>query len=236
MIRFPCPYCGAMLRAPDDRVGSRAKCPDCERRSFVPTPPSRDPTPLPAAIAPPESPPLIELPSRLWQRWLHLLADMNPIARLALFIIGGLGLLCFGLMPFLGWGTDNPEGAGWTRHSLMLGGILSVLTCLAMLHGHGTSCPQCLRWWARKDTGNELAESDSHYLDGPEGKESGLEKTREVFRKVTYHYKHQCRYCGHCWITTFTEAYRGTVRRRRKADFDLDPRPEKKHRTSKKSS
>jgi hypothetical protein len=163
----------------------------------------------------------------------QLIAGMSGRIRLMLFGTAGLSAICFLLwLIFAESPANKPDGTGPLAHVLIGASILAALGCLIMLHGYGTSCPSCCKWWARRDTGNELAESDVHYLDGAGERDPSQEKGRAAIRVVTYHYKHQCVHCNYRWITVFTESYRSVIRRRRRQTYDLDPLSEKRRRIS----
>lgn len=44
MIRFTCPRCQAIIKAPDNKAGDKAPCPGCGQRLQVPAPPIPPPT------------------------------------------------------------------------------------------------------------------------------------------------------------------------------------------------
>jgi uncharacterized CHY-type Zn-finger protein len=148
---------------------------------------------------------------------------------LLLAVVGG-GLACL-LLAVAGVGRQG-ESASPLQHALVIAACAALFAGLAVLYGHGTRCPSCRRWYARKDGGNELIDSAiydrSDAAEEPDRLAAGGER-RPVVKVLTYHHKHHCTYCGHQWVTTSVDRFESTVRRR--TSLDADERPKRpRHR------
>ncbi|HXG09966.1 MAG TPA: hypothetical protein VNK04_09270 [Gemmataceae bacterium] len=230
MIRFACPDCKTRMEALDEEAGGHMFCPECGLRCPIPSP-----TPLP------EGQPFWlrrgSLLSRATRRTWKFFAEMGLRVRLALLVTAGACLTCFVLLAQAreeNLAVSRGEKATRYQHALVIGGSLSLVAFLVVLYGYATSCPSCHRLWARNDAGNDLVDSELYYKDGdgwhpvPEEKDGEeLEdrkarakrrqaeaKAKLFLRVVTYHYKHQCSYCGHQWITRLTLQYQSRHRRK----------------------
>lgn len=185
MIRFRCVACGKSSTAPDGLAGKKVACPRCHEASRLPaaTPgPEPQPGPGPTANVPQETPGLF--PSAL------------AAARVLLPLFGGLGavgLLVALVWPFLGWD-------GWITSGAAAVAGCSVVALLATLHGLGTGCPACGRWWSRTETGSEVG--DRELLES-----EGQTVARSVKRT---HYRCEC--CGHAWSVNDTDEYPAPAR------------------------
>ena len=79
----------------------------------------------------------------------------------------------------------------------------SAVAVLVILHGHGTGCPSCGRWWARRRRDSELVDREQ------------FDKGGVPFARARYRTTYECASCGHTWSATSTDEYRDFVRRGR---------------------
>jgi DNA-directed RNA polymerase subunit RPC12/RpoP len=185
MVRFPCPTCGKMLRAQEEKVGRSGVCPRCGDRVVTPgdTPPEDD------GAGPQEA---VEQPA-------GLLTSMGFGVRstaLALALVGVTGLLVAAVRPLV------PEES-------LLGGPaaswawVTSLCCLTLLgvvlHGHGTGCPSCNWWWTRERAGKEFL-----------GREV-FDKAGVPYGRSTYRTTYLCSSCKHTWSVNEAEEYRASA-------------------------
>jgi hypothetical protein len=223
MIRFSCPHCGRVLRAPSDRAGASVTCPQCSERSQVPPDSlvvaSRkrggkrgDSTRSPSSS------------SRSWQAAAGAFWQMDGRVKALLLTTGGLGLLFLVLATVV----SPPQGeAGGLRAfvdqaGLPVGSILLVAS-LAVGYGYGTSCPSCKKWWAKEYKEKELT-YDEVFLRAPEGdrtltaqeEDEVTPRDGELYRRVTYETRYACRHCRHTWSATSSEEYKKPAGSRRK--------------------
>jgi hypothetical protein len=70
-----------------------------------------------------------------------------------------------------------------------------VLLCIA-LHGHGTGCPSCRKWWSREKVGTELVGREVFDRRG-----ATYERSRS---RTTY----ACGRCGHRWSMDEADEFR----------------------------
>lgn len=171
------------------------------------------------------------MPVRAWYQIVEVIGEMSPLVRWIFFGAAGLSLLCLALLlvtVIVNW----REPTGPHQHALVIGGTVLAMISMAILHGHGTRCPSCCRWWAKKDTGNELVDSDVRPADPADssGEKTDLaEDGKRVIKVVTFHHKHQCTRCGHRWTTTFTDKYQSTIRRRQSSESEDELDPSQRH-------
>jgi hypothetical protein len=203
MIRFLCPLCHHTLKAPEERAGSVITCPRCRELSVVPANGSASVregrggagAPLGAGRAGYDG-------ASRWG-WVGTLAPgMRPWRYLVVLVtaVGALSLLLAILAPALHFSEESTATARWAA-------MVVVPSCLVvlfgLLHGRGTSCPVCERWWAR-------TEGETECLGREEFQKEGVPWVRAK-RRTTY----ACKYCRHTWSATYTDEYRGAVRRRK---------------------
>jgi transcription elongation factor Elf1 len=232
VVRFPCPHCGNNLKASVDRAGRVITCPDCGQRTPIPSADTPRAATETTQLAPPSRP--IEPAAEDEGRVMEFFSGMSRGTVLALLGTVALGVVCLVLLGKVGAGTAE-QPAGIQGHLFVIAAFLSLLACLGILYGHGTRCPHCGRWYARRDTGKETADSEVRQKDGPALKgfrrdeEPPADDRKAVLRVVVYHHKHRCAYCGHQWVTVSTDEFESTVRRRQLADLaDKKPDPHPK--------
>jgi hypothetical protein len=78
----------------------------------------------------------------------------------------------------------------------------SLILLMVILHGHGTGCPKCARWWTRRRVEAEFVDREV------------FEKKGVPFARSTYRTTYACDSCGHRWSVISTEEYRESVRDR----------------------
>jgi DNA-directed RNA polymerase subunit RPC12/RpoP len=187
MIRFPCPLCGKMLKVTEDKAGKPVVCPRCDERCVVPAESS---TPVDEGSAEParrfQAADLDEAPGLFWSmpgglRW----------AVISVAAAGVLGLLLAVLSPLL-------FGGGATSHLALVTALCSFVLLCVILHGHGTGCPGCRKWWSRTRVSTEFV--DREVFD-----KGGVPFARSVY-KTTY----ACTDCGRRWSVTDTEEFKAT--------------------------
>jgi hypothetical protein len=157
MIRFRCPLCDNTLKASDEKAGAAVVCPRCNERSVVPAESS--------ATGPTRRPPETEASGRAaahrhGEQALSLLSGMGPGTRWAGGLAACVGVLSLLLaivvpsVPALAAGTDAAK----------LGAMIlvpcSAIVLFTVLYGHGTGCPSCGQWWARRVVEKEFVDRE----------------------------------------------------------------------------
>jgi hypothetical protein len=80
----------------------------------------------------------------------------------------------------------------------------SIIILLVMLYGHGTGCPACGRWWARRRV-------DTEFVDREVFDKGGVPFVRSTYRTI-----YQCNSCRHRWSVASTDEYKEFIRDRPK--------------------
>jgi hypothetical protein len=80
----------------------------------------------------------------------------------------------------------------------------SVLLLLVMLYGHGTGCPACGWWWARRKV-------DTEFVDREVFDKAGVPFVRSTYRTI-----YRCNSCRHRWSVACTDEYKEFLRDRPK--------------------
>jgi hypothetical protein len=106
---------------------------------------------------------------------------------LAVAVVAGVGLVSLAL-------------TGWAQVLVPA----SVLVLLVMLYGHGTGCPSCGRWWARRKVEMEFV-----------GREV-FDKGGVPFARATYQTTYRCQSCRHRWSVASTDEYKDFIHERPK--------------------
>lgn len=183
MVRFPCPTCGKMLRAQEEKAGRSGACPRCGEQVVTPggSPPEADGE-RPEETAEPAG----------------LLASMSLRVRCAVWalaLVGVFGLLVTAVRPLLPGEILFGAAASWA--------LVVSLCCLTLLgvvfHGHGTGCPSCGMWWTKERAGKEFL-----------GREV-FDKAGVPYGKSTYRTTYLCSSCKHTWSMNETEEYRASA-------------------------
>jgi DNA-directed RNA polymerase subunit RPC12/RpoP len=197
MIPFRCPLCDKTLKAPDEKAGAAVVCPRCNERSVVPAESS--------ATGPAGRPPETEASGRAaahrhWDQALSLFSGMGPGARWTVGLAACVGVLSLLLaivvpsVPALAAGTD----------SATLGAMIlvpsSAIVLFAVLYGHGTGCPSCGQWWARRVVEKEFVDREV------------FDKGRVPFARSTYRTTYECTSCRHRWSAASTDEYKEFIR------------------------
>jgi DNA-directed RNA polymerase subunit RPC12/RpoP len=183
MVRFPCPTCGKVLRAQDDKAGRSGVCPRCGERVVAPggAPPQAD-SGTGESSGEPQG----------------LLAGMSLRVRCVasvLALVAVFGMLAIVSHPLLPEGAFPGEFAGpWTvwlsASSFMMLGVI--------FYGQATGCPSCGRWWSRERAGQEFL-----------GREV-FDKEGVPYGRSTYRTTYLCSSCQHRWSVDETEEYRAS--------------------------
>jgi len=179
MIRFRCPVCARTIKVPEACAGRQVVCPRCNATVGAPLAglDSRGETPE-------------EAPG--------FFASMSPRMRLfAGSVASATGAAL--LTAVLGGVLEAPA---WVTHGAVLATIGSAILLFTGLHGHGTGCPRCGRWWSRMMVRSEVGERETFERDG-------MTFARSVTRA-----EYRCQGCGHKWSVTDSEEYRVTEPRR----------------------
>jgi hypothetical protein len=203
MIRFFCPLCHHTLNVSEEKAGAAVTCPRCNEVSVVPGNGS-------AAVragrggAVERAAPFSGSGqgARPWDR-AGALASGQRLWRYLVALVtaaGVLSLLLAVLAPALRFSEESISTARWAA-TLVVPSCLVIL--FVLLHGQGTSCPACERWWAR-------TEGETECLGREEFQKEGVPWVRAK-RRTTY----ACKHCRHTWAATYTDEYRGAVRRRK---------------------
>jgi hypothetical protein len=192
MIRFPCPRCQRILKAPERYAGVTLVCPRCQEPAAVP--PAGPTGPATPATPSPEEPG--------GETGAGLFPTTGGRMRWAVAGVAGVGVLSLALavaaplLPAPDWVAPLA-----TRGACVLVPC-SLVALLVMLYGLGTGCPACGKWWAR-------TEGETECVSREVCEAGGTARVRSR-RRTTY----RCRHCGHAWSATFTDEYQGSVRDR----------------------
>lgn len=199
MICFRCPRCEKTLKVPDKKAGKALVCPRCEESIVVPA------ESLGTGTERRHSGPEEEGRAGALghaDEALSLLATMSPRLRWIAGLVLGVGLLSL-VLPVLTSLVPGLAGAGdAARSGAMLLVPASLAALLAILHGHGTSCPACARWWARRKGETEFVDKEVFEKDGT------------PFGRTTLRTHYACESCGHHWSVIRTEEYKEPIRER----------------------
>jgi DNA-directed RNA polymerase subunit RPC12/RpoP len=191
MIHFRCPLCARTLEAGDDQAGKPVKCPHCRELSVAPAATDAPPGAGDAAVVrrPRDANAGAEL---------GLFAGMSRPVRWAagslavVALLGFLLALLHALLP--GWGVSD-AGA----HRSLVVAACSCLLFLVVLHGQGTNCPACGKWWSRAKLTKEFVGRDL------------FEKEGVLVGKSVYRTTYLCDHCGHRWQVSETDEYPASV-------------------------
>jgi DNA-directed RNA polymerase subunit RPC12/RpoP len=187
MIRFPCPLCGKMLKVAEDSAGKPVVCPRCGERCVVPaagSAPADEGSTEPARRL--QAADLDEAPGLFW--------SMPTTMRLAVIVVAAMGTLGFLLAIFSSLLFDM----GPASHLALVTALCSFVLLCVILHGHGTGCPNCGKWWSRTRISKEFV--DREVFD-----KGGVPFARSLY-KTTY----ACTDCGRRWSVAETEEYQAT--------------------------
>lgn len=208
MIRFPCPGCGAKLKAAVEKRGASIRCPRCKERARIPhesvspeaddNDGSVDQTPPPKTAAAPAGP----------------IAQFMAMPQPVKLLMCGLAVLCvagvvagFGLRA----AADPGSSMGWVEQLAFIGSGCSLVALLASLHGYGCGCPSCARWWARVEKGKDLVGTRVFFktAGGERVFEAKNAPTPDGRRHVqaTYETQLECRFCQHQWKFRTVDEY-----------------------------
>jgi len=179
VIRFTCPQCGKSLKVSEERAGMLVLCRRCGEQCVAPAV-------APASAAAEGEEPVERSPGQEPDLRRGLFPGMSRRVRWAVGLVTAVGTLSL-LLHIIGVVAEAQ--VPWALPVA----ISSLILLLAMLHGHGTACPECGRWWSRKEI--EKALVDQEAFD-----EEGLPVGRSVSRST-----YECRGCGHRWSVIDSE-------------------------------
>jgi hypothetical protein len=194
MIRFRCPHCGQALKVWEKRAGTAIPCPRCQGPALpgaaAPARAGRSKEPgvgSRAAAGPGDQPP-------------GVFAGMSRGLRRAVAVVAGVGAASLVLAVVAPLLPAPPRGSdaviGWAQFLVPA----SVILLLVMLYGHGTGCPACGRWWARRKV-------ETAFVDREVFAKGGV-----PFARATYRTIYQCDSCRHRWSVSFTDEYKEFIR------------------------
>ena len=200
MIRFHCPLCDKTLKAPDEKAGATVVCPRCNERSVVLAEFS--------ATGPAGRPPETEASGRAGTRRhgdqaLSLFSGMGPGARWAVGLAACVGVLSLLLAIVVPCVPALAEGTDAAKLGAMILVPSSAVVLLAVLYGHGTSCPSCGQWWARRVVEKEFVDREV------------FDKGGVPFARSTYRTTYECTSCRHRWSAASTDEYKEFIRQDR---------------------
>ena len=200
MIHFPCPLCHLPLKAPEEKAGGSIVCPRCNELSVVPSSDSASAkaTGDEAAVAIGRSSGRAVV-GRADKAGV-LFSGMSSRLRSVVVGVAGVGVLSLLLAAFAPALHFSEESVATVRQEAAIVVPSCLVILFVLLHGHGTSCPACGKWWARRDGGTEC-------LGREEFERAGVPWVRSS-RRTTY----ECKHCRHSWTMRFTEEYKGSVR------------------------
>jgi phage FluMu protein Com len=193
VIRFSCPHCDKHLKASERKAGATVVCPRCERICTIPLEsPENDPGGhlcQPGGYGSAAS-------SLHGEEAPSLFSGMSLGVQGALAVAVAVGVLSL-LLAFVGPLVPPLASlAHSSRYGTMTLAPLSVIAVLTILYGHGTSCPLCGRWWARREARKEFVEKEE------------FEKEGVPFARSIYRTSYQCESCRHGWSVTSTEEFK----------------------------
>ncbi len=183
MHRFSCPVCGKHLKAPDAKAGKKIMCPRCNEPVVIPAETGEPESERPGAAHAPSE----QAPSLLATIGLPLWCALAAVVSVALFSVG-----LAQLAP-----ARYAESAASAAMVLVPSCFVLLLV---MLHGHGTGCPSCGRWWARTQVGTDFVDRRP------------FEKNGVAYARATYRTCYACSACEHHWSVTRTEEYKEFIR------------------------
>lgn len=193
MIRFPCAHCQKTLKAPPDRIGAKATCPKCGKRTRVPA----------SSTVHGHEDKESRLSEKVQESIVSTIPPMGPRVKAAFAGLGLLALLSLGgLLAGLG-----------AIAGIVLG--LTVIGLLVSVIGHATSCPACRLWWAKEQTKTDLFDRVIFYKND-KGEVVGSEHAEDQpltgegapWVRSTYKTTFQCKHCNHHWHRTYSDTYK----------------------------
>jgi hypothetical protein len=184
VIRFECPNCDKHLKAPEEKAGATVVCPRCERLCMIPSETRASAPARPRAFCP-------GAPPRQSEEAPSLFSGMSLGLQVVLALVVAVGLLSLllAVVPL----HSAPETVTYAAVPLV---PVCAIVALTMLYGHGTSCPSCGKWWARKEAGKEFVEREE------------FEKEGAPFARSIYRIRYHCETCRHAWSVTSTEEFK----------------------------
>ena len=197
MIRFHCPLCDKTLKAPDEKAGAAVVCPRCNERSVIPAESS--------ATGPAGRPPEPEASGRVaahrhGDQAPSLFSGMRPGERWAVGLAAGVGVLSLLLAIMVPSVSALAAGTDAAKLGAMLLVPSSAVVLLAVLYGHGTGCPSCGQWWARRVVEKEFVDREV------------FDKEGVPFARSTYRTTYECTSCRHRWSAASTDEYKEFIR------------------------
>ncbi len=200
MIRFGCPQCGKMLEAAREKAGKPMTCPRCQELCTAPTSAAASPGASkdtgPSALAARSS----GQAALDAEQSPGLLSGMTFTVRCAVAVVAGLGvvnLLALVLPSVLP--VQRAVGEATSTWALILGSG-SVVLLLVILHGQGTGCPACQKWWVRM-------KAETEFVDREVFDRKGVPFVRSLSREIF-----ECESCRHRWSVLYTDEYPKPVR------------------------
>ncbi len=196
MIRFRCPLCDKTLKAPDGKAGAAVVCPRCQERSVVPA----------AAAATDADGRSSETEAsgraaacRRGGEAASLFSGMRPGERWAVGLAAGVGVLSLLLAIAAPAVPALASDADMAKLGAMILVPSSAIVLLSVLYGHGTGCPSCGQWWARRVVEKDFVDREL------------FEKEGVPFARSTYRTNYECTSCRHRWSATSTDEYKEMV-------------------------
>ena len=157
MIRFRCPLCDKTLKAPDEKAGAAVVCPRCNERSVVPAESSST---GPAGRPPETAASDRAAARRRGEQAPSLFSGMRPGARRAVGLASCVGVLSLLLAIVVPSVPALAAGADAAKLWAMILVPSSAVVLLVVLYGHGTGCPSCGQWWARRVVEKEFVDRE----------------------------------------------------------------------------
>jgi len=180
VIRFACPQCGKMLKVIEEKASIPVLCRRCGEQCVAPAV-------APSSAAAEDDEPVSQSPRQEPDLRQKLFVGMSRRVRWAVGLVTAVAVLSL-LLHVVG---SLPEAVA--SRALPVA-VCSVLLLLAMLHGQGTGCPECGRWWSRTEVEKVL-------VDRAAFDEDGVPFGRSVSRST-----YECRSCEHRWSVMDSEA------------------------------
>jgi phage FluMu protein Com len=177
MIRFHCPFCNRALKVAGGKAGVTIVCPRCKEQVTVPQGALKTEVESRTAAQPHQEhePEPLAGESRVSRAVVALVAGVVVVSGVLVIVVPAQAMI---LIPCF------------------------VVVLLILLHGYGTSCPSCGKWWVRRQIETEFVDRQVfHKQDTP-------------YARATYRTNYQCKSCRYPWSVTRTEEYKDFIRER----------------------
>jgi hypothetical protein len=129
---------------------------------------------------------------------------MSGKLRWVVALVAGVGVFSLVLAVVAPWLPALATLADKATRGAMILVPLSVVSLLVIFLGHGTGCPSCGKWWARRKI-------ETGFVDREVFDRNGV-----PFARATYRTSYECSSCRYRWSIISTDEYREFIRQRTK--------------------